>query len=116
MRYYLILSSFRMISSFTAVILIFSCYQLTFITAPDSPDEDADAGLFWNGPSAQNDANAYVQYVQSFWTDERTGAANPRSMSIEDNDAKSFRSGGEINRSRNILLFCTRNMTSVLIF
>ena len=108
-----------MISSFTAAVIIFSCYQLTFITAYDLPDKYDDAGLFWNGPPAQNDANSYVQYVQKFWTDERISAAGPRSMIIDDNNdngAKSFSSGGKVTRWRNLLLFYPTSTKLVLIF
>lgn len=82
----------------STVFIIFFCgCQLAFtITSGPCSGCESDKGIVsWNGPSGQNDANAYVQRVQDFWTDERLAAANPKPMSIDD---KSFLSGGETKK------------------
>lgn len=59
------------------------------IQAPDPNGKDVNKFTSWSGPSAQNDANNYIQNVLNFWTDERLHAATPMVMptpAINNND------------------------------
>jgi hypothetical protein len=106
---------FRLIDSLamklcsTAFIIFFCVYQLACVIAPDQSSEyKPDEGVVsWNGPSEQNDANAYVQQVQDFWTDERLGRARPKPMSVganDDHNLKSCGSGDETNAELAVYL------------
>lgn len=74
----------------TTIIIFFCAYQLAFVTAPN-PD----------GPCKEDEANAYVQSVQDFWTDERLAQAKPKPMSIDPNNdinSQSPVSEGEVKK------------------
>ena len=76
---------------------------MAFVTTPNPDDESKSEEdvLSWNGPSKEDEANAYVQSVQDFWTDERLAQAKPKPMSIDPNNdinSQSLASEGKIKK------------------
>jgi len=95
----------------TAFIIFFCAYQLAYVIPPDqSSEHKSNEGVVsWNGPSEQNDANAYIRQVQDFWTDERLAIARPKPMSVDANDdnLKSCGSGDQTNAELAVYLLLT---------
>lgn len=63
-----------------------------FVIASDSSDKDGSNSIAasWSAPHEENEAYAYIQRVQDFWTDERLVSAAPKPMTI---DASSVNNG-----------------------
>jgi hypothetical protein len=96
----------------TAFIIFFCAYQLACVMTPDqSSEHKSNEGVVsWNGPSEQNDANAYIRQVQDFWTDERLAIARPKPMSVganDDHNLKSCGSGDQTNAKLAVYLLLT---------
>jgi len=66
-------------------LLIAGIFQSTLVAATD-PNKNQSNSNSWQGPSGQNDAEAYIQRVQNFWTNERTAGARPNPMPSQPRD------------------------------
>ncbi|CAF3340650.1 unnamed protein product [Rotaria socialis] len=83
------------------MLCVFCCRQVDLVIASDPPGKSDDSVVSWSGPSSQNDANAYIQAVQNFWTDDRLAGAAPKPMppgANNENSDKFFGSGGEFKK------------------
>lgn len=75
--------SLEMKFSSIILLLIGGIFQSTLAAAPD-PNSQSNLNS-WQGPSGQNDIEAYIQRVQNFWTNERTADASPNPMPSSEN-------------------------------
>lgn len=65
----------------TLFILLYVC-KLTSVAAPDPVNQSNSKASIasWQGPSGQNNVEAYIRSIQNFWTDDRTARAGPNPM------------------------------------